>query len=53
MGKVLNFWSEDEALDAFYFIKDEWTYETFCEYLKDYAPWLLKRSKELWLKENA
>lgn len=52
MGKVLNFWKEDEAVDLFYTVYSDWTYENFIEYIEEYAPWLRKKADQLWYEAN-
>jgi S-adenosylmethionine:diacylglycerol 3-amino-3-carboxypropyl transferase len=52
MAKLLNFWTEDEATDLFYYIGVEETYENFCKYLIEFAPHLCKKSQSLWNEMN-
>lgn len=52
MGKVYNLWSEDMALEMYYHIVRETNFESFSNYLKEYAPQLYKRRHELWAIEN-
>lgn len=52
MGRVLNFWTEDEAIDLFFYVYHESTYENLVQYLKDYAPWLLKHVDRIWHEIN-
>lgn len=52
MGKVLNFWNENEAVDMFFYVYKECTYENLQRYLTDYAPWLLKHIDRIWYEIN-
>lgn len=52
MGQVLNFWNEDEAVDLFFTVYRDCTYENLCKYLEDYAPWLLKYKDRIWQEIN-
>jgi hypothetical protein len=52
MGKLLNFWNEDEAIDSFFYVYTEYSYENFITYLNDYAPWLLKHKHRIWIEIN-
>lgn len=52
MGRLYNFWTEDEATDLYLCIHVNPTYENFIEYLKGYAPHLCKKSQTLWDEIN-
>lgn len=52
MGKLYNFWTEDEATDLYLCKQVKPTYDTFVAYLKDYAPHLVKKSQALWDEMN-
>lgn len=52
MGKVLNFWTESEAIDLFFYIYPEATRENLHKYLTEYAPWLLKHESRIWHEIN-
>lgn len=52
MGKLYNFWTEDEAIDSFFHLYPETTYENLIKHLEENAPWLTKHKDRIWFEIN-